>query len=608
MNAILLAFVMLFVQDYSPQTEPPIAYLDVVPQQDVSGIFNMGAVAYHLEGVDRVEYTIHREGFVGDWNRDGITDGDDLAVLLQRWGQGVNGKELSRLLGAWGQSVPHTPQKVTRYEDAGGFSHNRLNPRTGQEEYWFALDTRSHPDTKITVTAEVFPIDGPSVVLDQDVPEFADLGSYNNRPQYGGVNLFSNNSGYWPVSERYVSPNGSDETGDGTSENPYISIGRAARHNTEYDEGYDVGGVVVYLMEGEHIFGQSCAYPDCKWTNPDGRFVTITPAPGVNREDAKIVSGGIGLGNEFVRFKNVVVESGESNLLSSNGRSIRWYDNCILSGLQEEWWNGNYYKLGQPSAGIQYYTETTQQYMAEGMSGILMRNIHLDYIQCDMLEMHWIQMALNVLMTNHNVNIGLETACHTDYIQVNGGFPYIHQNIIFRDIYGNHSCREQGVHACPGQSEKHNVAWVNVELSNTGGNGVEECNIPAVIFRWCGPARNNLFKDCMFNGRPDGSSHWTASFDRFNEDGTQNTDGPWAIGHDGVSQRFINVKFEDCWSNWEKTEPLFLIPDAGEPWVFYGPAELMWDWDIRDDIQPNPFSPDEPWLSPITNILYTQTE
>jgi hypothetical protein len=233
MNAILLAFVMLFVQDYSPQTEPPIAYLDVVPQQDVSGIFNMGAVAYHLEGVDRVEYTIHREGFVGDWNRDGITDGDDLAVLLQRWGQGVNGKELSRILGAWGQSVPHTPQKVTRYGDAGGFSHNRLNPRTGQEEYWFALDTRSHPDTKITVTAEVFPIDGPSVVLDQDVEEVSAEGSYNIRPQYSGVNLFSNNSGYWSVSERYVSPNGSDETGDGTIENPYISINRAVRHNTE---------------------------------------------------------------------------------------------------------------------------------------------------------------------------------------------------------------------------------------------------------------------------------------------------------------------------------------------------------------------------------------
>jgi hypothetical protein len=112
----------------------------------------------------------------------------------------------------------------------------------------------------------------------------------------------------------------------------------------------------------------------------------------------------------------------------------------------------------------------------------------------------------------------------------------------------------------------------------------------------------------MFNGRPDGRSHAVVSYDRFNEDGTPNTGGPWTLGHDGVSQRFINVKFEDCWSNWERTEPLFLNPDAGEPWVFYGSDELMFDWDTRDDIQPNPFGPDEPWLSPITNILYTQTE
>ena len=92
-NSVAVSDVATLIQNvspYSPHEEPPIAYFDVVPQQDVTGVFNMGAVAYHLEGVDRVEYTIHREGFVGDWNRDGITDGDDLAVLLQRWGQGLS--------------------------------------------------------------------------------------------------------------------------------------------------------------------------------------------------------------------------------------------------------------------------------------------------------------------------------------------------------------------------------------------------------------------------------------------------------------------------------------------------------------------------------------
>ena len=68
---ILLASAMLQnVSPYTPYEAPPIAYFDVVPQQDVSGVFELGVVAYHLEGVDRVVYTITRDGFVADWNHD----------------------------------------------------------------------------------------------------------------------------------------------------------------------------------------------------------------------------------------------------------------------------------------------------------------------------------------------------------------------------------------------------------------------------------------------------------------------------------------------------------------------------------------------------------
>ena len=84
---LLVGFSILCQGDvlpYTPEEEPPMAYFDVVPQQDVTGVFNMGAVAYHLEGMDRVEYTITRQGYVGDWNRDDIVAGEDLAVLIER--------------------------------------------------------------------------------------------------------------------------------------------------------------------------------------------------------------------------------------------------------------------------------------------------------------------------------------------------------------------------------------------------------------------------------------------------------------------------------------------------------------------------------------------
>jgi hypothetical protein len=311
--------------------------------------------------------------------------------------------------------------------------------------------------------------------------------------------------------------------------------------------------------------------------------------------------------NAFLRFEDVYIETDEENVLTPRRDTVRWYDNCVVSGVPEDWLSGNYYKLSN-TTGLQYWTDCTQKYLAEGHAGIIMRNMHMDYIQCDVLEMHWIQMALDVLITHHNDNyINFPTGCHTDYVQVNGGFEYIHENIIFRDIYGNHSCQEQGVHACPGQSEVHNVAWVNVQLSNTGGNGIPDCNLPAVVFRWCGPGKNNLFKNCIFNDKPNGSNNTVSSFLRFNDDGSDNTEGPWSVGHDG-GPRFTNVKIEDCWNNWEKTKALFLAPDATEPWGFYGPEELQFDSDIRDGYNENPFGPDDPWFSPITGILYVQTE
>ena len=166
-------------------------------------MFEVGVVAYHLEGMDRVEFTVNREGYEGDWNHDDIVDGQDLSFLLERWGQGVGGREISHLLGAWGQSISHKPQVITVNEMT-------LNPRTDEMEYWFPLDTRKYPDTKITVSAEAFGTMGPSTVLDRDVWD-----ENYPLPQYSGVNLFSTNVGNrWQKREFYISPNGDDVNGD----------------------------------------------------------------------------------------------------------------------------------------------------------------------------------------------------------------------------------------------------------------------------------------------------------------------------------------------------------------------------------------------------------
>jgi len=612
LETLLLSAILGQTSPYSPHEEPPMAYFDVVPQQDVTGRFDMGVIAYHLEGVDRVEYTIHREGFEGDFNRDGTVSAEDLSILFSKWDSRFGGQALAKLLGAWGTSTPIPDETVVRYEDAGGNgSHQRYNPRTGQDEYWFELETRLHPDTKIWVTAEIFPVDGPSLVLDKSHQLNVDGDA---RPFHNGVNLFSNNYGQWKVMERYVSPSGSDETGDGTQENPYKGIYRAIRHDIPMPYG-EVGGTVVYLMEGDHTIDSSGGWPLGASRQSDGRFVTITPAPDLDPELCKIVAGDDYLMyGGYVHLKNVVVESSQENLLSHSSNGSRWYDNCSLRGIESEWWNGEYKKLTQ-THGLQYYTDCEQVYAAEGYSGIMNRNVHYDYVQCDVIEAHWMQLGLNLLITHHNENhVEHGTACHSDYMQYNG-ISYVHKNVIFRDIFANHSCQEQGCHMVPGESDGgavNDVAWINIELSNTGGLDMENCDISALVWRWGGPTRNFLMRDCILNDKLNERSHTMWAFDRYNEDGSQNTEGPWCMlryGDDaGAVHRYHNIKVEDCWGNWEKTKPFFPMPDSGEPWVFYGPDEMAWDSDIQDGVQENPFGPDDPWFSPITGVYYTQTE
>ena len=141
--------------------------------------------------MDRVEYTITREGYVGDWNADDIVDGQDLLFSSKDGDQELGDENLESCSERGELSPPYKEEVITVTEQT-------MNPRTGELEYWFSLDTRTHPDTKITVTAEIFPVDGPSVILDRNVEDILGQG-YSAREfiQWTGVNLFSNNTGRW---------------------------------------------------------------------------------------------------------------------------------------------------------------------------------------------------------------------------------------------------------------------------------------------------------------------------------------------------------------------------------------------------------------------------
>ncbi len=169
-------------------TAKAIAQWDVVPFQDFNTTFNIGIVAFHIAGIDRVEFSVDN----GHW----------VAV-----------------------------DEMT------------LNPRTGVYEYWATLNASLfNEDGPVEVRAIVYPNIGEPRVL-----QGADHQVFNSE-----VSLFltSNGQGTLPSLDVYVSTIGDDSVGDGSQGNPFRTIERAQTYiNSQQGE---LGGATIYLSEGDY--------------------------------------------------------------------------------------------------------------------------------------------------------------------------------------------------------------------------------------------------------------------------------------------------------------------------------------------------------------------
>jgi len=207
-----------------------IARWDVVPFQTFDGIFEIGVVAFHINGIDTVEFSL--EG------------------------------------GPWTPAIPVMTE----------------NPRTGVKEYWVKLDASLLPDGPCEVRAIAYPTVGIPRVLGGGLnPSSSELGEYS---------LFMNSNANHTLPEiaKYVSPTGNDAAGDGSSSNPFASIMKAA-HAIGVQGGGKADGGIVYLLPGDHVFG---TYTFALMTTNSSRWVTLRPAPGFTRNDVRIVASGNG--------------------------------------------------------------------------------------------------------------------------------------------------------------------------------------------------------------------------------------------------------------------------------------------------------------------------
>lgn len=176
-----------------------IARWDVVPYQTFDEEFHIGVVAFHINGIDRVEFSV--DG--GPW---------------------VSVEEM------------------------------QLNPRTDVWEYTAVL----HPeyfdeDGLVEVRAIVWPEGAgvPRVLGGEFIADSADSGEHS-------LFAWSNASGSLPSAEVWCSPTGSDESGDGSQGNPFRNPYKALQSVGNRDGS--AGGTTCYLEEGSYSWGPY-AYP-----------------------------------------------------------------------------------------------------------------------------------------------------------------------------------------------------------------------------------------------------------------------------------------------------------------------------------------------------------
>jgi hypothetical protein len=376
-------------------TAKAIARWDVVPYQTITGNFNVGVVAFHIAGIDRVEFSL-------------------------------NG-------GAW---APVTGMV--------------LNATTNVWEYTATINASTLPDGPFEVRARVIPKAGVSRVLQDSSGQ--DLGDKSLR-------LYANSGGTLPNMDRvmYVSPNGSDTVGNGSSSLPFWSIRRALTQISSMNSSGMVEGATVYLAPGIYT------YPDMgSLDGAPNRWVTISGAPGTSRSQVLMTNGSSSPTQRKLRLRNLTLKQ-ESNAYILTQRSDPymnhfWIDGCDIEGLGFIGSTvSNAPAVNNSNSTPTFYTDVNiRNTAATGLNSnvILARNVHATNLGGDFSNMK--RMMVNTSVTHLRFNEGV----HPDVVQVN--VEAIENMIVFNLKARDVAC--QGISLGNGSLPLKNVAVVNCLL------------------------------------------------------------------------------------------------------------------------------------------------
>lgn len=366
-----------------------IARWDVVPYQTITEDFHIGVVAFHINGIEEVLFSVNK--------------------------------------GPW------VPVKKMQ-----------LNPRTGVWEY------------TVVLRPELFEEDGLIEVRAVAVPRGAGVPRLLAGPisKTGEHSIFlnSNYHGTWGAGEVYVSPSGSDSTGDGSRENPFATIWRGM----QIVGTGNADGLTVYLEAGEYEFGGG-THPIPKTSRG---WVTIKPAPGVQRDEVILIGGGR-FRTTLVRFKDLTFDHTDN--VGSIGRydalePAIWLDNISATALRrtEELVSGQHFA----AAYMTGCTVTGYRDGAEGMQ--LVRNVQLHKLGSDAFGDSGLVLNSSV----RDIRVPDGETFHPDVYQFSGNNASRDNTIVYGLLATNVDA--QGIFA-DDLFQINNSAFVNVFVSATGG-------------------------------------------------------------------------------------------------------------------------------------------
>jgi hypothetical protein len=388
-----------------------IARWDVVPYQNFDGIFEIGVVAFHMNGIDRVEFS--------------VDDGPWLAV-----------REMT------------------------------FNPRTGVVEYWVKLD------------ASLFSSDGPIEVRAIAWPKDAGMprvlgGDYHDDPLRGAysLSLYAQPSGAIPNVIYVDSSSGNDSTA--TVNDPALpaaSIMKAGRLLHDY-QGGDAGGSIIYLNSGEHEFaGEYSAGLRAKTLN---NWLTIQPAPGVERQDVVLVTGSsAGLRTHLVRFHNVTIAG---TMTSASGGTLSglpptaWVDQSVMH-LNDSTDSRTFFGSTSWLGGV-FATESEASNALRPFNSAfnLVRNVKIQNVSGDSIQN--VPFTVNVEIRDL-VRVG---NIHADVWQWHTGGRNI-DNVIVFGLNATENVRAQSLFVRGMQDQSHEVenwAIVNYLVRDWGGGNAQ---------------------------------------------------------------------------------------------------------------------------------------